>query len=749
MPARASVVLALAAGVLQSAARSSAPPLEKAIGLLEDVQAKVEAEGEDEAKTYNTFACFCKDTQAAKSSSIDAATIQKDELQASMNEAATARDEADTETQTTIADLGAAEAEIEKLTSERHANALEYEKNEIDLTGAIQALTSAINELKAVQSGSASSLLQTLKSSRHFGMVRRSLLMAEVLSDKVAKKAATALAALQVDGEASEIPTGDLPTETYSFHSGDIIQTLEDLKTEFKTQKDTLDKDEVDSKQTYHQAIQDQEKIIEEKQTRLTELKELKAEKTTAIAQASQDVTAVAAQVLDDQKYLQEVSNACAEKAQLWDQRTKLRSNELGALTQATTILNSLMAEDSAEALVQTRTAHEKKSVSFLQAARMKHPSDLALRAMRSKIVKRASYVHAHEQQEETHDVAQVKQAASSGSQGNQKLRASAGAKASKVAALLKSEGKKLKSQELMYLAAKVTEDPFAKVKQLIQDLIERLLKEASEEANHKGWCDGELATATAARDSGAAEIAKANARMAKGEARRAKLAELVSTVDAEIEEVRSALNHTEVMRGEEKVQNEATVAEAEKGRDAVNEAIRILSEYYGAAAKGVTTDGSAFVQLSNDTAIPDAGFDGEYTGAQSASGGVVGMLEVIVSDFERQMKDAQDAEKKGEQMLLEMQTTSGASIAEKEEVSKAHGKALTETESEYEADQSSLTSNQDRLDKALGELDALYKACFDGGESAEERKAKREEEMTALKQALCILDSKSGGAEC
>jgi len=66
-------------------------------------------------------------------------------------------------------------------------------------------------------------------------------------------------------------------------------------------------------------------------------------------------------------------------------------------------------------------------------------------------------------------------------------------AKRDLVLSLLRSKGAQIGSAVLTSLASKVSADPFAKIKQLIQELIERLLQEAADEANHKGWCDKEL----------------------------------------------------------------------------------------------------------------------------------------------------------------------------------------------------------------------------------------------------------------
>merc|ERR1719159_2064582 len=62
-----------------------------------------------------------------------------------------------------------------------------------------------------------------------------------------------------------------------------------------------------------------------------------------------------------------------------------------------------------------------------------------------------------------------------------------------KLQAFLESESTRLKSKNLELLAQQAAVDPFAKVKKLIDQMITRLLNEAKEDADHEGFCDTEM----------------------------------------------------------------------------------------------------------------------------------------------------------------------------------------------------------------------------------------------------------------
>merc|ERR1711861_66412 len=155
------------------------------------------------------------------------------------------------------------------------------------------------------------------------------------------------------------------------------------------------------------------------------------------------------------------------------------------------------------------------------------------------------------------------------------------------------------------------------KVKKLIQDLIVRLMEEANQEAEHKGWCDTELATNEATRKEKTQQVETLHAEIDQLEASIAKLTEEISNLTAAVAELDAAIAKSTKEREEEK----AT-------QTAVAQAVEVLKEFYAKA-------GEATSSIQQQPESPEI-FDAPYKGMQSENGGVVGMLEVIQSDFAR-----------------------------------------------------------------------------------------------------------------
>jgi len=513
----------------------------------------------------------------------------------------------------------------------------------------------------------------------------------------------------------------EVPMENYKFHGDSVITTLEDLQKAFRKQKQDLDKAEVTSVSEHNSFMQEKTDLNTAKNKNLEDDKEKRQKKIADIARASAELTVVSADLLDDKQYLAELAQMCMDKAKTWDGRSKVRADELSAITAALTIIKSTVADKTSSASL--RFAQQGVSVKMAEQVAS---SDFAMEAIEEASEEVDSPT--------TGPVAFLQR----GVQRHQ-VSPDNGARQLMIN-ILKTSGAKLHSTLLVSLAGQISADPFIKIKQLIQELIERLLAEEASEGNQKGWCDKATADATQKRDYAAEKVEELNGEMANLEAVRNKLRMEINILGTEITDLNKNRKAATAMRTEEKNENEATVLEAEAGLEALNMAIDILDKFYKTAAKATVDLG--LVQGPADDA-PDAGFDnGEaYTGAGGAAGGILGMLDVIKSDFERTISETKKAEDKGAAEYRDFMTASGISLAEKtmakEEKTKQKDNAIEDLE---EAD-TSLDSQAIILSTAIKELRDLKPTCIDTGMSYEERVARREDEIESLKKALCVLE--------
>merc|ERR1719440_1014688 len=134
-------------------------------------------------------------------------------------------------------------------------------------------------------------------------------------------------------------------------------------------------------------------------------------------------------------------------------------------------------------------------------------------------------------------------------------------------------------------ISQRVAGDPFKEVKKMIKDLVVKLMEEAAEETEHKGWCDTELTTNKQTRDDKTEEVAKLTSEIEDLTADIAQLTQEIADLTAAVKELDEAMAKATADRTASKEKNQQTVAEAKEAQKAVQDAIAILKDFYAKAA--------------------------------------------------------------------------------------------------------------------------------------------------------------------
>jgi len=480
---------------------------------------------------------------------------------------------------------------------------------------------------------------------------------------------------LQQSGEDVEGLAVSAPeANAYEFQSSGVVEMLEKLLDKFIDERTTLEKEEMNSKHAYDMLMQDLKAQIGQATADRDAKAVSKAKKLQAKADATGDLKDTTATKDADSKYLADLTATCEQKASDFESRQQLRADEIVAIEKAIEIISSGAVSGNADkhlpAMVQKATA---------------------LAQLRAGSVSKAQ---------------------------------------NQVAEYLKSQATKLNSRILSAVAEHAAEDPFKKVKKMIKDLIVRLMEEANEEAEHKGWCDTELSTNEQTRKEKTEAVETLHAEIDQLQASISKLTEDISELTQAVAELDAAMAKATKLRQQEKATNTETISDAQEAQTAVAQALTVLKEFYAKAAEA-----TAFVQKQPEI------FDSSYKGMQSENGGVVGMLEVIESDFARLESDTKAAEASAQKEYDEFMTDSKVDKSEKS-TDIEHKTAKKQDESQaLTTKNSDLEGTQKELDAALAYFDKLKPSCVDAGVSYEDRVARRKEEIESLQEALRILN--------
>merc|ERR1719248_310150 len=438
------------------------------------------------------------------------------------------------------------------------------------------------------------------------------------------------------------------------------------------------------SKHAYDMMMMELKDSIEQGENQRSKKAKTKAQREEDAAGAKGDLADTTASRDEDQKYLDDLNAQCTQKSNAFEARQQLRAEELEAIQKAIEIIQSPDVAGSKSA-----------GMRFVQTS-------FALRASAKSVP------------------------------------------VTSVVAYLQAQSNKVHSKMLELLAAQVSADPFAKVKKMIDAMITKLLEEANEEADHKGWCDKEMATNKQTRDDKTEEVNSLQAEYDKLSAEILKLTQQIADLTDAIAEIDASVAKATDIREVEKAKNAETIDDAQKAQTAVEQALAVLKDFYAKAAKGAENltigyDGRTRLLQGPSDDAPET-FDEPYTGMGGASGGVMGLLEVIQSDFSRVEAETTaaeaDAAKAYDRFMAESKKDKAVKTADM-----AHkSKSKTQKESDLQDTETDLKGTEDELQAATFYYEKLKPSCVATVEPYEERVAKREAEIESLRMALRIL---------
>jgi len=644
------------------AVASASNPIEKVLQMLGDLQGKITSEGTAAQKVYDEFAEFCEDRSRNVGFEIKTGKQEVKDLNAAIAKEAATQESLNAQIEETSAAIATDEADLSAATAIRKKENTAFVAEEKDLTDVIGTLERAIGILEKEMAKTGSASMMQLQSASTVAQALSVMVEAHSVTSADASKL-TALVQSQSSEEDESL--GAPAAAVYKGKSGGIIDTMQNLFEKAEAQLEEARKTENKANQAYQMLAASLKDEIKYADADLNKAKKDLAAAAEGQATAEGDLAVTTKDLDTDVSTLATLHQDCMKGAEDFEAETKSRGEELKALATAKQIISEMSggAADQSYSFLQSSLT---SGVDLANFEAVRFVRDLAHRQNSPALAQLAT---------------RMAQAIRTGSQAGG--------------------------------------DPFGKVKELIKNMIEKLLSDGQADATEHAFCTKEMAETEAKKAEGEATIEKLTTSADSMTAKSNKLKEQVAELQKQLASLAKSQAEADMIRAEEKGAFDANSAEMEKGIEGVKLALKVLNDYYSKEDKS-------------------------HSSADGAGGGIIGLLEVCESDFT-----------KG---LAEMVATERTAVAEYTQLSQANDieKATKTQDEKYKTkeskglDKSTSETNSDKA-TAQQELDAVleyYKGlkgrCVAKAETHAERVARRESEIAGLKEALSILDGEA-----
>jgi len=645
-------------------------PVGKVLQLISDLQTKVIKEGEDAQKVYAEFSEWCEDRSRSLTFEIKTGKGQVEELKAAIAQDVSTIGALGAKVEKLAGDLSVDDADLKAATGIRAKESTDFAAEEKELVEVVGTLQRAIGILeRELRKGGAS--MAQLKNAGTLTQALAVLVQGSMLSTADSSRLASLV---QSSSDDEDAPPGAPAAAAYKGQSGGIVEVLSDLLEKAEDQLEGARKKETQDLHAFEmlkQSLTDEIKFGD---------KEMKASQQNIAAAAEKkagaegDLGVTSKDLESDTTALGDMHRECMTKAEDFQAETKSRGEELKALAEAKQVIKESAggAEDLSYGLSQ---------VSLLQV--------------------------------------------NSGST----ITTSAALAQFEATRFIRDLARKQSSPELAQLATRMDsvirasnnagEDPLAKVKKMIQDMVEKLEKSADGDATQKAFCDKELAETSEKKTDKTSEIEKLSTSIDKMSARSAQLKEETAALHKALAELASSTAEMNKLRGVEKAAFTTNKADMEQGLQGIKMALKILNEYYAKEDKA-------------------------HSAGEGAGTSIIGLLEVVESDFTKGVAEMSGAEENAVSRYEEQTKENAIESATKDQDVKYKTKESAQLDQDVAETTSDRAGVQAEMDAVLEYLKKVEEQCIAKAESYGERKARFEAELGGLREALRILESET-----
>jgi hypothetical protein len=677
-------------------------PIRRIVTLLQDMQKETEVEGEKEEKAFDKFMCYCSGNTDGMKAAAEEGTQKAAELGSKLEALVAEKAQLDQELKDHQSSREAAKQDSKKAANLREKEHAEFKAESADMSTNIAAMKGAIAALE-----------------KGMGLLQMGGDQKDIVERMVSSTS-------QLDDFQREGVMDLLQGKESAQSSGEITGMLKAMLEELEGDLATATKDEATAASGFEDLSAAKQAEIASATSAIESKTKRAGEVAVEIVQTKDDKEDTEAEVAETQAFVGDLQKQCTEKKATWDERQKMRAEEISAISQAIKVLND---DDALDLFKKTVPSFAQTGLQFLQKS---SKASVALRA-NGMVMSLAQISRSH-------------------------------------------------TTELSLLASSLKSKSvdFSKITEQIDGMVEVLGKEQVDDDEQKKFCEAEFTKSAAEQKDTEETLASLAASIEEMTATVATLKGEIDTLTAEIKALDKAVAEATEQRKEEHASFLQSQAESQAAVQLIEVAKNKLNKFYnptlykaperrdlteeeriavnsgapdprdaeeamaanqGIAGTGITVGFFAQVRSASNAAPPPPPETfGAYKKKSGKSSGVIGLMDMMSGDLKTEMTEAEHAEemaqKDYENLMAASQktrTTNAESITEKESASAEWTEKIENAKTEQASSTQALATVKEYIA-------GLHSSCDFLMENYAGRKEARTNEVEGLKNAKAVL---------